>query len=266
MSKRTPYRQAADRYLIGVSREIVESWVMAFLAMILAGSFLEKIVSNWTTLNWAERIQLIFTVVLAIGVFLQSRTLRRFKSQLVSRIGIRRIDLGNEVPDIRDYDIAENENFYFLGISAKHFVYDEPFRAKLVKIGHNRCQIRFLLLKPDGEHISRRAQDEAQPVEEWRRHVEDSVRELLLLGKSKGINIEVRLYDCYPIWRLISGRNGCMYVSYFLHGKRGRDSPHLLLANDQIDDLHCAYHKQFEELWRNGAIDATKWLESKPRN
>jgi len=260
-AKTRTYRSKAGRYIRGLISEAVEGWVLAALGGALALSVLTYLGLLWDGLTVEARWVFAFSLLLGVLLVIQTFTLRDFRTGVVAGAGLRRVYQGAHVPNIKDYDIADDSNFFFLGISAKHFVYDDEFRAKLIEINRRSCRIRFLLLLPKGRSMKRRAADEGADVDTWIRHITDSSKELLILGDSmSGTKIEIRFYDYYPVWRLIASSGGGMYVSYFLQNKRGKESPHLLLGNDGIDDLYLAFMRQYEETWERYSIDARDWL------
>lgn len=174
--------------------------------------------------------------VTAVVVILLLRN-RPFPSgDTLRRIGIEDIRLTNPISAASA--VAESsQTLLFWGVSGNRTVRDAAVRDAIVRIGHARGSVQFLLLDPNSKWVEKRAALEKQPGESVRADIRSTIGRLQSLAVNENINIEIRLYDEPPVWRILA-TDGHWYVHYFLPGKQGPASPQLKVAQSDIGLAH----------------------------
>ncbi len=71
----------------------------------------------------------------------------------------------------------------------------------------------------------------------------------LSMGKSFGIDLEIRLYTQYPVWRCMIIDNETAFLGYYPTGKRGYEGPMHVYKKDEEGSLFYPVNQYFEKLW-----------------
>lgn len=151
-------------------------------------------------------------------------------------------------PELAETITKCENSFKFLGISSKRTISNPIIQKKLISIGHQKGEIKILLLNPDGQFLSIRASDEGESPKAWISDIKATIERLKGLAQREHINIEIRLYDRYPVWRVTIIDNKNMHINFFLKGQQGPESQ-LLELNNKENDLFEAFQLEFEQLW-----------------
>jgi len=156
----------------------------------------------------------------------------------------------NNKPSLDDYVTDISTSFYFWGISAKRTTSNPKLQKKMIEIGHKKGEIKFLLLNPKSEVIGRKAEDENDDAASWRSEISATIQRLKSFSKKHNINIEVRIYNDFPIWRMniINGKR--IYLNYFLSNQQGPESP-LLEITPVTNGVFWGYLNEFRETWEH---------------
>lgn len=127
-------------------------------------------------------------------------------------------------------------------------------QAKLIELGREKGEIKILLLNPDSKFLIERARDEGESPSAWMSEIRATIERLKALAEREHINIELKLYDQYPIWRIANFDDKEMSVHFFLKDQQGPQSQLLRIWKDD-NDLFNALELEFERLW-DESIDA----------
>jgi hypothetical protein len=90
--------------------------------------------------------------------------------------------------------------------------------------------------------------EEGDTVPGWKGEIEASIDRLRLLRDVHKLNIEVRLYDQFPIFRLMFINGSIMYFGWYPIGQQGIRGPLLIVENAQ-HSLYEPLRMSFNELW-----------------
>lgn len=144
---------------------------------------------------------------------------------------------------------ARNEIAFF-GISAKRTVTEDAFRRSLERIEHRGIRIRFLLLDPSCEAFEERAREEGEPSDAWRADLQTTMTRLRAYRNNMSLDIQLRYFSTYPIWRAIIVDRERVYVSTFLPGRRGTESIQYIMSG--VDEqLAYGIIKSYTVAWKN---------------
>lgn len=157
-------------------------------------------------------------------------------------------------PDISDNIQKCKKAFRFLGVSSKRTMSNPVVQKKLIELGKDGGEIKILLLNPESEFVKSRADDEKESSKAWVSDIKATIERLKDLANRKDINIEVKLYDQYPVWRLSVVDDEEMYVNFFLKGQQGPQSQ-LLYVKNKDNDLFNALMLEYERIW-DSSVDA----------
>jgi len=153
--------------------------------------------------------------------------------------------IGGELLDIAQSVTSE---FLFWGISAKTIIHSDDFRQILVMKSRGKRRFRFLILDPESEHVIKRAAEEGDTPHGWQREIEANIDRLQQLRTQHGLNIEVRLYDAAPVFRLIFIDSNMMYLGWYPMESQGVHSP-LLVVTNGANSIYGPVRTLFEETW-----------------
>lgn len=226
----------------------IRNGIIEFVVAIILGVVTTIVSNKIVALDWKYTALLSGFVLLTYVTFLfVTKNWRKLRA--VNNIGIESVLFDKERPELKDYELKSSGDFAFWGISAKRVIEDLTLRNKLLDISKRGHSIKFLLLDPTSIHLPRKASDENENAEIWKKDIKLSIQKIKEFAASNNINIEVKTYDFLPIWRLIFMNNDLLYVTYFFKGRQGIESPLLKLRDDQYDNLYRAFKFQFEEVW-----------------
>jgi hypothetical protein len=149
-------------------------------------------------------------------------------------------------------DILDNVSFSFdfVGISARTMLIEELFIEKLIKSAKGKNKFRFLLLNPNCENVEIKSNEEGDTKSSWENEINASIERLKSLKKEHKLNIEIRLYNSYPIFRQVILNNSIMYFSWYPTGQRGSSSP-VMCFDDSKKSIYQPLKANYEELWKS---------------
>ncbi|RLC77257.1 MAG: hypothetical protein DRJ03_27160 [Chloroflexi bacterium] len=106
---------------------------------------------------------------------------------------------------------------------------------------------RFLILDPESCYTKSRSEEIGQSRQEIHRGIKHSLEDLEALNQNiDAVDLEVRLYDCVPIWNLLF-LDDILFLAFYLKGVRGPNS--LCLEIQRPSPLFLAFEKYFDEVW-----------------
>lgn len=141
-----------------------------------------------------------------------------------------------------------NSQFAFWGISAKRTIASAAFRLWLQSLSQTQQRAKFLILDPDSPNLQRKASDEGDSAEAWRREIAATITRINDMARQYPGLIEVRTYTEFPIWRVIFVDEQLAIVNYFPSGKQGPESPQIVLHR-KGDSFFEPLYKEFCEMW-----------------
>lgn len=154
--------------------------------------------------------------------------------------------------------------FYFLGVSAKSTANDKEIENQFIRMAQRSgYEIRFLLMSPSAiENIRARAKDENDDHDAWILDMKSSIFRLKKTAERHGLNIQIRLYDEYPLWRMVIIDKKNVFLNYALYSRKINDSPLIKMSNNN-DALCNTFIQSFELLWnKSSTLTLEKWLEN----
>ena len=208
--------------------------------------------------NW----EYVLTVVLFIAILLLARfsiTLYSAVKDLSSRVQGGSTTITKTEPPLRvtlgEALLNARTELVFFGISAKRSVTDDAFKRAIEHLEDHQLRIRFLLLDPSSEAFVQRVRDEGESSDAWNADQQVATSRLGSYKRRLNLNIELRYFDSYPIWRAIIIDREEVFVSVFLPGKRGTEVSQYRLSrvNEElaygiINAYHTAWHEAREEI------------------
>lgn len=120
--------------------------------------------------------------------------------------------------------------------------------AKSMKFSNRKTQsAKFLILDPDSGYVKIRAQEVEQQPQEIERGIKHSLEDLYALNDNiNTANLEIRLYNCLPIWNLLF-LDDVLFLSFYLNGIRGPQS--ICFETNRNSAIFHAFEKYFDYVW-----------------
>jgi hypothetical protein len=145
----------------------------------------------------------------------------------------------------------------FLGVGAgKLRGYESAFENAIDRCSRPGAPIRFLLCKPDSEGLKGIARSAGKDDLSYQKVVIATLRELARLKHQRSKNIEVRLYEDFPIFRLMFINDEICLASHYMLGKGGdgSDAPQMHVvkksSSRDVESLFYAFQGYFERIWK----------------
>ena len=149
-------------------------------------------------------------------------------------------------------------DFDFMGIAARKWMgTGDLIDRKIKEVGSRGGNLQFLLLNP--QDIEAKKLSIANDFEES--HVPNLIIKTLRGLKpyfDSNINIEVRLYNFMPIFRIAIVNNRKMYLGFFRPRTKGKDSIQLVLDSDYEQSVFKPFKEYFNMIWND---DKTKIVD-----
>lgn len=143
------------------------------------------------------------------------------------------------------------KTFDFMTITGRTSLNRAEVEAAIKERGAVRgCRFRFLLLDPESEYLDRFCQSEGSSPEQTREKIVATTKSLLRLKSEHGINVSVRWYDAYPVWRIAVVDNATAHVGYYQKGRKGYEGPRLVCPKSSHGGLFGPFSIEFEEKWK----------------
>lgn len=124
---------------------------------------------------------------------------------------------------------------------------------------------RILLMNPEGKGVEKRSESynterASDPPsfgsQSYKENISSIISKIQEIKKSNNLNIQVRLYDHTPQWRIFIF-SGIAIVGSFGPGQRSDRVPHFIFENTNTSLFH-GYEEMFEDIWHNSSKDAFK--------
>jgi Domain of unknown function (DUF5919) len=155
------------------------------------------------------------------------------------------------------------DSFDFMTITGRTSLNRAEVEAAIKERGSVRsCRFRILLLDPESEHLDRFCRVEGSSPAQTREKIHATTKSLLRVKAEHRVNLSVRWYDSYPVWRVAVVDNATAHVGYYQRGRKGYEGPRLVCPSSPRGGLFAPFSTEFEEAWRVGR-DPEMFPESK---
>jgi hypothetical protein len=239
-------KSAVVTFVIAVTASLIANW--------LSGRLTDPKANPWATAA-------VFAMALAIASccvgYLLSRELVRLRGM------VRSPQISGMAPSVPACALAEvlsevRDELCFMGIVAKRSISDDLFKEFLRRHAGSHLRLRMLLLDPNSQVFADRANEEKESAEGWRQDLTSTVERLRHYKELFSLDIQVRLYALYPVWRLIIIDHHKVIANCFLEGRRGTES-HQLCMQDNGSETQFAHSfvRVFELIWKYHSTSIT---------
>jgi hypothetical protein len=121
--------------------------------------------------------------------------------------------------------------------------------------------MRLLLFDWNSPHVpdkmrAERRDNEAM-IEMARRSAHLLARQFLMFAESFGLNLKLKLYTDYPVWRLLIADKKTAYLGYYPPGKRGYEGPMFVFSAADKSSLFTPVSHYFDVLWKKSGKPLT---------
>jgi hypothetical protein len=137
---------------------------------------------------------------------------------------------------------------------------DSLFWKYLPEKSAQQARLRILLLSPRSRFVEMRARELGESVESSRKGIELAINQLLKVKKQHNLNLEIRVYDELPVFRLFL-MDEMGFISGFLDRRHGHDSPMILVKRNEFSFFDL-FDRFFETVWRYRSTDCEAALIS----
>ncbi len=190
-----------------------------------------------------------------------------FKIRQYDLAGIKRVYKPKYITTAKALEKTDS-SFYFLGVSAKSTADDKDVEKQFLRLQSNSgYDIKFLLMNPLAiANITARANDENGNVNSWILDMKSSLSNLKNLADKHNIKIQIKLYDEYPLWRMIVIDKKIVFLNYALQKTKINSSPLIKMTNK--DNALCnTFIRQFDLLWeKSTTISLEEWSKTNKLN
>jgi hypothetical protein len=155
----------------------------------------------------------------------------------------------------------------FLGIGAYKLTKEKAeFEAAIQRCSRESRPVKFLLCNPTNAELEEIARQAGKDPAEYRSRVVESLRSIAALRNLRDRNIEVRLYDRLPLFRLMFIDGWLCLASHYVFGEGdGGKWPQLLVSTQgrQVKtSLFYPFERYFNSLWQASEIwDFSSYLD-----
>lgn len=110
-------------------------------------------------------------------------------------------------------------------------------------------RVRVLLSDPDAPVTASRAAEIGESAAAFAAGIRLALARLAELAELAHVNIDARLYDALPTWRML-GFDGTLYLSAFGTAREGHRSGMYKLTAADDGVLHAGFRRHFDDVWR----------------
>jgi len=167
-------------------------------------------------------------------------------------VGIERIipEKRNILQERGTFLLEASDHIWILGITLVSFwTGNDIFLDYLAQAGRSNVMIQILLLNPESNCISSKANDENIPVDTFKNWINDSISNFINFRQKNSIKrMELYLYDEFPVWHMIIIDRERGRISHYPHGKPGNAVPYYILNAQGKYNLLEPFIMYFEQL------------------
>jgi hypothetical protein len=146
-----------------------------------------------------------------------------------------------------------NSTFAFMTITGRTSLHRADIEAAIKqRATAKQCKFRFLLLNPESGYLEPFCRNEGSSAEQTRDKIIATTRALLRLASENALDVEVRWYDEYPIWRIVFVDDAVVHVGYYERGRKGYEGPRLVCPQSRHGGLYVPFLNTLEQAWENG--------------
>ena len=226
---------------------IKEFWLFFAATAIGSGVFfvVEKSMND-------KLVSLLIATVVALILCLLA--IARFYSKKYNLIGVKEVyDKFDVAPSTLDIISKAEISVDFIGISGRTFFESSEIEEIIKRKVNSGVKFRFLIVNPESKFVEEKALDEGDDPKAWIHDIQASIARLnglksQIANKQSNNGVLLKIYDALPIWRGLFIDNKYGYVTYYPHGKRGKQSQVLHLVNS-IGKLYSPIFDQFNYFW-----------------
>jgi hypothetical protein len=145
----------------------------------------------------------------------------------------------------------------FLGIGAAKLVeHQKEFKDAIDRCNRSDRPVRLLLIQPNAPGLERIAKMAGRDPQAYRQTVTDSLRLISRLRNEDERNIQVRLYEDLPAFRLMFINDSICLMSYYVLGKgNGSNLPQLHVIKIEhardVESMYYGFSAYFGKIWDN---------------
>lgn len=121
---------------------------------------------------------------------------------------------------------------------------------KGLRATENEVRVRIAYLDKASIHCKTRASEIGESLEEFTSALQAGYSGLSQLRISEKLNVEFKVYDQLPVWRIIRV-DDTMFVTGFLNNKNGHDVYLYQIQRRNDFSLFPILKREFDEIWRN---------------
>jgi hypothetical protein len=124
---------------------------------------------------------------------------------------------------------------------------------EVLKTKDTDFRFKLLLFDWDSPYFSQKMKDERRAsqkeIDLARNKARSVARNFLELSQYININLEIRLYKQYPVWRFMIIDNKIAYIGYYPKDKRGYEGPMFIHNSEESGSLFYPMNQYFDKLW-----------------
>ncbi len=153
------------------------------------------------------------------------------------------------------------KSYWLMGISAQYVCSAEAYRECIRK--RRYCQYRFLLLNPDSDYV-RELEREGTSKEVFADYIRSSIKDLKDARERFNPNIEVRLYNALPTFRIVIIDEERCYVSFY-STTPGIYTPQIVFEKAAGEtSFYIPFRSLYEQYWEK-ATPIEEWEEGRDK-
>lgn len=179
----------------------------------------------------------------------------------IARLNIRFVHGRWNIRDHLEVKLIESatSRFAFMTITGRTSLHRADVEEAIkVRGSTRRCEFRFLLLHPMSRHLEPFCRAEGSSPDQTRDKIFATTQGLLRLRMEHRLDIEVRWYDVYPVWRLAIVDDAVVHAGYYEEGRKGYEGPRLVCPRSRHGGLYVPFARVFEETWAQSSDARTE--------
>ena len=145
----------------------------------------------------------------------------------------------------------------FMTISGRS-IYSGDVEEILREKSGTDLRVRLLLFDWNSPWVRAKMEDERRrttaEIELAREKAQSIARQLLKASAEGGIDLQIRLYQEYPVWRFIVIDERKAYVGFYPEGKRGYEGPLFVVEKETAGGLLQPIMQLFETTWESSGV------------
>lgn len=178
-----------------------------------------------------------------------------FLNKIMKKYGIHSIGFNQNSFkfDLEEQIIKANYIKLLFCMGYRTLTVNDALLAKWKKNKKNETiNFKILILNPNSDFLKIRAEEMGDDYVTVKKQHKFALENAIQL-KNKYKNIEIRLYDMLPVWRIVQ-LDDTMYVSYYLKGNYGADTSMYKLIKSN-ETLYQAFERYFGYIWDYASED-----------